>query len=581
VNKLPRTLFQAGLLLCLLAAGVSEIAGQTASWQWRELTPSSGIQPDARRNGAAIYDPVAKRFIIFGGTGNTGTYNDTWAFDLAAKAWTRLDTTGTTPAPRLGFDAVYDVTGHQMVIYAGQGTGFFNDTWTLNLNTLEWRNVSPAASARPKARYGSASIYDPVSRSLVQFAGFTEESRRFQDTQSFSLDSLSWQDWTPAGAKPEVRCLLTAAFDRNNRRMLIYGGQRSGFLDDLWAFDLAARTWENLTISPRPSGRLFTSAFVDRDGHFVVFGGSSASGYLNELQSFNLQSRQWTRLAVPNPPSPRNGSQAAYIESENRFIVFGGLSDRGVLNDVWELSTQTTTPLTTVSAASYEGQTLAAESIVAAFGTDLAPVTQAASSTPLPATLAGTAVKVKDSLGTERAAPLFFVSPTQVNYLLPQGTAPGTAVITLTGSNGRTAVGEVTIASVAPSIFSAAASGRGLAAAYTLRLRGGTQLTEPVVQWDAALNRFFGNPIDVGVSGESVFLVLFGTGFRARSALSSATVRIGGMEAQVNYAGVQGDFVGLDQMNVVIPPMLAGRGEVDVAVMIDGRAANTVQIHIK
>src|SRR3712207_7720264 len=52
----------------------------------------------------------------------------------------------------------------------------------------------------------SASVFDPQTRSLVQFAGFTEEARRFQDTQSFSLTANSWTDVTPAGDKPQVRC---------------------------------------------------------------------------------------------------------------------------------------------------------------------------------------------------------------------------------------------------------------------------------------------------------------------------------------------------------------------------------------
>jgi uncharacterized protein (TIGR03437 family) len=51
--------------------------------------------------------------------------------------------------------------------------------------------------------------------------------------------------------------------------------------------------------------------------------------------------------------------------------------------------------------------------------------TNAAASIPLPGELAGTTVKVRDSAGVERSAPLFFVSPNQINYQLPPGTASG------------------------------------------------------------------------------------------------------------------------------------------------------------
>lgn len=336
------------------------------------------------------------------------------------------------------------------------GSALFFAAWPglAQSTNWQWRDVSPPVASRPKARYGHSAVDDPVSRSLVQFAGFTEESRRFQDTQSFSLATNTWQDWMPSGAKPEVRCLLTAAFDRANRKMIIYGGQRSGFLDDLWAFDLASRTWENLTTAQRPSGRLFASSF-DRDGQFIVFGGSSSGGNLNELQAFNFQTRQWTQLNVANPPSQRNGSLTASVESENRFIVFGGTGDNGWLNDVWEL--RSATRLATVSAASYVGSTVAPEAIVSGFGTNLATATTAATSTSLPLQLAGTSITIRDSNNAEDRAPLFYVSPTQVNYLMPKECASGTATITLTNNDGATATGTITIASVAPGLFSATA----------------------------------------------------------------------------------------------------------------------------
>lgn len=68
-----------------------------------------------------------------------------------------------------------------------------------------------------------------------------------------------------------------------------------------------------------------------------------------------------------------------------------------------------------VSAASFRGQPIAPEAIIAAFGSNLATATLSATVTPLPTSLAGTTVKVRDSFGTERLASLFFVSPTQVN----------------------------------------------------------------------------------------------------------------------------------------------------------------------
>jgi hypothetical protein len=330
------------VLFVILLSGVAatdcstKAAAQSASgWQWQNMTPSQGAAPDARAYGTAIYDPIGQQVIIFGGMGDRGFLNDLWAFDLATRSWIRLNPTGTPPAPRRGHNAIYDPVGHQMVIWAGQGNGFFNDTRTLDLTTLQWRDVSP--STRPVARYGSASVFDSVERRLVQFAGFTSESRRFQDTQGFDLNTNTWENLTPPGDKPQIRCLHTAALDHASRRMIIYGGQRFGALDDLWAFDLGLRTWTQLTPAQRPAGRFFATSFVDRDDNFIVFGGLTNAGNVNETWAFSFETGQWSKIQIEGSPSERNGMMGAYIEEEDRFIIFGGTGTR-FFNDIWELS---------------------------------------------------------------------------------------------------------------------------------------------------------------------------------------------------------------------------------------------------
>lgn len=238
--------------------------------------------------------------------------------------------------------------------------------------------------------------------------------------------------------------------------------------------------------------------------------------------------------------------------------------------------------LASVSAASYTGSRLASESIVAAFGSGLATTTQVATTLPLPTSLAGTSVKVKDSANVERLAPLFFVAPAQINYLIPPETATGTATATLTGGDGATAIGTMQIAAVAPGLFSANANGQGVAAAITFRIKaGGAQSFEPVAQFDTAQNRFVPLPIDLGADTDQVFLILFGTGIRGRSALSAVTANIGGTSSEALFAGPQGDFVGVDQVNLRLSRSLIGRGEVEITLTMDGQPANLVRINVR
>ena len=313
----------------------------------------------------------------------------------------------------------------------------------------------------------------------------------------------------------------------------------------------------------------------------MIFGGSGA-GNFNDTWEFNLTTQTWTQLQIENPPSQRNGMMGAYIESEDRFIVIGGTGNSGNLNDVWELSRKSAAAVSTVSAASFDGAMLAPESIVSAFGVNLATATQSANIAPLPTTLAGTSVRIKDSLNTERLAPLFYVSPGQLNYLIPAGTSPGAAMVTVSSSDGSTATGTIQIANVAPSIFTANSSGNGVPAAAVLRVRAnGSQVIEPVAEWNAALSRFVATPIDLGGENDQLYLLLFATGLRNRSSLTGVAVSFGGISGQVQYAGQQGDFVGLDQINVLLPRTLVGRGEVDLTLTADGKAANTVRLSFK
>ncbi len=282
-----------------------------------------------------------------------------------------------------------------------------------------------------------------------------------------------------------------------------------------------------------------------------------------------------------------NNNSASLLRDTSMSISSFGEDEAGELyvvdldGDVFRIAAPTAA--TTVSAANYQGAALATESIVAAFGTGFSTATQSAvGGQPLPTVLAGASVRVRDSGGTDRAAPLFFVSPTQVNYQIPPGSAVGVASITLTNTNGAIAAGSVNIANVAPGLFTANASGRGIAAAVVQRTRGdGSQVFEPIAQFDQGSNQFVAIPIDLGPATDQVFLIAFGTGFRFRDSLSSVAATIGGTAAAVNFAGAQGMFVGLDQANIQIPRSLAGRGLVDVVLTVDGQPANTAQVSVK
>ncbi|NOT62731.1 MAG: hypothetical protein HOP19_21190, partial [Acidobacteria bacterium] len=235
-----------------------------------------------------------------------------------------------------------------------------------------------------------------------------------------------------------------------------------------------------------------------------------------------------------------------------------------------------------VSAASYE-TTVAPDSIASIFGTGLA--TQVAigndtdpntSGIQLPTQLAGTTVEING-----KRAPLFFVSPNQINLVLPGDTTIGPANVIVRASNGTTNTGTAQIVQADPALFPLNGTGTGVPAANFLRIKAsGAQVHEDVFQWDAANQRFTPKPVDLGPSTEIVYLVLYGTALRYADR-TSVRVLIGSEERSTTLFGANPNFVGVDQVNVPIPRSLIGRGIVSVSVAALGfGTSNLVDIWI-
>ena len=222
-----------------------------------------------------------------------------------------------------------------------------------------------------------------------------------------------------------------------------------------------------------------------------------------------------------------------------------------------------TTPPTTFSdanAAGFQRGSMAQDSIVAAFGGGLASTT--AQPPSITTSLGGVTVTVKDSAGSSRQADLFYISPTQINYAMPAGTATGQAAITIANGTNKVTVNQQ-IVPVLPGLFSV----NGIAAANVETFQGSTMTAAALAFQVSASGAITPQPINV--TAGQVYLLMYGTGIRHAS---SVTVTLGSQTGlAVAYAGAQGYFVGEDQINVLLPPSLAGAGVINVTLTADGQ----------
>ncbi|MDQ2948420.1 MAG: hypothetical protein M3Y27_21200 [Acidobacteriota bacterium] len=234
----------------------------------------------------------------------------------------------------------------------------------------------------------------------------------------------------------------------------------------------------------------------------------------------------------------------------------------------------------TIQSAAANSMDVAAESIASIFGANLAAQTAQAMSQPLPLTLGGITLIVTDAAGTARTAPLMYVSPGQINFEVPPGTAKGpTTFAIVNGPATLSATG--TVRTVAPTLFSMNGKGTGVAAATAIRTQAANpSLQSPVQVFQCGGSGCVSTPIDVGVD-TPVYLTLYGTGIRNRSSLSNVKVTINGTSVPVLYAGPQPSFAGLDQVNVPLTLNLRGSGEANILLTVDGQTSNTVTVNIR
>jgi hypothetical protein len=87
-----------------------------------------------------------------------------------------------------------------------------------------------------------------------------------------------------------------------------------------------------------------------------------------------------------------------------------------------------------------------------------------------------------------------------------------------------------------------------------------------------------GAAIDPAASTGRTFLQFYASGVRDAA---EVRVQVAGQNVPVLYSGASGHFAGLDEVMVEIPRSLAGMGDVEATLTVDGQTAEPVHIHIQ
>jgi uncharacterized protein (TIGR03437 family) len=221
-----------------------------------------------------------------------------------------------------------------------------------------------------------------------------------------------------------------------------------------------------------------------------------------------------------------------------------------------------------MDAASYTASVSPGE-IISIFGTNLAMARGKADAAPFPMQLSDVRVTVNGA-----AAPLYYVSPSQINAQIPYETTLGTAQVQVSSTSGTASV-NLRIARTAPAIFTTNSQGTG-AGAIQHGLTGALVAdTNPATP---------GEIVSVYCTGLGAVTLGIATGAAAPvpppQTIIPAQVSIAGAPARVTYSGLAPGFAGLYQVNVQIPEGTPA-GSQNLQISSDGINSNIVTVAVR
>jgi uncharacterized protein (TIGR03437 family) len=295
---------------------------------------------------------------------------------------------------------------------------------------------------------------------------------------------------------------------------------------------------------------------VAPNGTISTIAGTSAYGYSGDGGPA-LKAKLWSPRSVTVDPKTGN----VYIaDTENDVIrqltpISPAIAAGGVAN-----------------AASFQPR-ISAGALASVFGTGFGNATYTAKA-PFPASLGASGLGGEGVSVTVNGqpAPVLFVSPTQINFQVPWETAIGEASVVVSVAGGPSNAVSVPVVSAGPGLFvSGSAAVVQNYPSYSLNSSG-----ERAVAGSYIIAYLTGSgPVSAAVANGAA-----APADPLARATASVSATIGGVPAEVSFAGLAPGFVGLLQANVQVPAGLAA-GTYPLVVTIDGQASNAGDISVR
>lgn len=312
---------------------------------WVELQPSTS--PSPRFGSLVLADQEKRRLLLIGGTvaavSGMGASSEVWEWSEHDRAWQLLSLKG-FPRPPIGSQAVVDDTRGVglLVLPGGQQGKQVTSILEYNPDQGSWEVASEALPYRiaPSVAYVSS------ERRVFLFGGLLGGN----ESWIYDPVLRRWEEVRTVGNAPSPRMWASMVYDASSGKVILFGGKgEAGNLSDTWTYDPAHKVWTDMSPSGRtPRARFGASMIFHADsGRILLFGGSRASSMpgspggedydvLGDMWAYDVEANAWTEITVPMPPA-RAFASMMYDQAQASVILFGGYGSEGPLGDTWSL----------------------------------------------------------------------------------------------------------------------------------------------------------------------------------------------------------------------------------------------------
>ena len=163
---------------------------------WTEMKPSTS--PPGRNYQAMAYDDKADRVLMYGGSDFDGPHLSLWAYDFNTNTWQERPPSEPYPSGREYNVMVYDAESDRTLTFGGDFSGIAgSEIWSYDYNTNTWTMFEPSNGPGYRSRH--ALVYSPATDRLILFGGQIEHTlfKYSNETWTYDLNTNTWTNMTP------------------------------------------------------------------------------------------------------------------------------------------------------------------------------------------------------------------------------------------------------------------------------------------------------------------------------------------------------------------------------------------------